>query len=579
MKRLIKNKRWFNVSLWLLVGLSLTAFTFIKDDLFHIGKNLEIFSALYRQVSLNYVDEVNSDDLMKAGIGAMLESLDPYTEFIPEAELEDFKLRYVSTQYSGLGARVVEKTDGTFFIAEVFEQSPASKAGLHVGDEILAIGNEPLKGKKAIDISNKLKGIAGTEVRLKIRESKNGEVMDVDVKRGQIIQPNVAFSAYLEDGIGYIKLDKFLSGAANEVQNALLRFKERATLRGLVLDLRDNGGGILQESVKIVNLFVNKGEEVVLQRGSHANQVFSYVTNNSPLLPSLPIVVLINNNSASASEIVAGALQDMDRAVVLGEQSFGKGLVQQTYRLPYNNMVKVTVAKYYTPSGRCIQALDYSHKDSIGHVHKLNDSLIAEYTTKHGRKVYNGSGIYPDVQVKERRISTIAKVLRNKFYISDYATVYYNMHAKIEKPNTFELTEIEYQRFSDYLNGKDLNYQSKATYLLNELKGEIAKKDTNDGIMNDIRNVEHKIKENVKDELRLNKEEIKGLLEKEIVSRYYFQTGVYELANRADTMIWAAKKILRDEKKLVYNNVLKGNGEYNTIGKPKLDLAAASLQH
>ncbi|MFC6103712.1 S41 family peptidase [Olivibacter domesticus] len=579
MKRLIKNKRWFNVSLWLLVGLSLTAFTFIKDDLFHIGKNLEIFSALYRQVSLNYVDEVNSDDLMKAGIGAMLESLDPYTEFIPESELEDFKLRYVSTQYSGLGARIMEKTDGTFFIAEVFEQSPASKAGLHVGDEILAIGNEPLKGKKAIDISNKLKGIAGTEVKLKIRESKNGQVMDVDVKRGQIIQPNVAFSTYLEDGIGYIKLDKFLSGAANEVQNALLRFKERATLRGLVLDLRDNGGGILQESVKIVNLFVNKGEEVVVQRGSHANQVFSYVTNNSPLLPSLPIVVLINNNSASASEIVAGALQDMDRAVVLGEQSFGKGLVQQTYRLPYNNMVKVTVAKYYTPSGRCIQALDYSHKDSIGHVHKLNDSLIAEYTTKHGRKVYNGSGIYPDVQVKERRISTIAKVLRNKFYISDYATIYYNMHTKIEKPNTFELTEIEYQHFSDYLKGKDLNYQSKATYLLNELKAEIVKKDTNDGIMNDIRNVAHKIKENVKDELRLNKEEIKRLLEKEIVSRYYFQTGVYELANRTDTMIWAAKKILREEKKLVYNNVLKGNGEYNTIGKPKSDLAAASLQH
>lgn len=579
MKRLIKNKRWFKVSLWLLVGLFFTAFTFIKDDLFHIGKNLEIFSALYRQVSLNYVDEVNSDDLMKVGIGAMLESLDPYTEFIPESELEDFKLRYVSTQYSGLGARIMEKTDGTFFIAEVFEESPASKVGLHVGDEILAIGNQSLTGKKAIDISNKLKGIAGTEVRLKIRESKNGEVMDVVVKRGQIIQPNVVFSTYLEDGIGYIKLDKFLSGAANEVQNALLTFKERAMLRGLVLDLRDNGGGILQESVKIVNLFVNKGEEVVVQRGSHANQVFSYVTNNSPLLPSLPIVVLINNNSASASEIVAGALQDMDRAVVLGEQSFGKGLVQQTYRLPYKNMVKVTVAKYYTPSGRCIQALDYSHKDSIGHVHKLNDSLISEYTTKHGRKVYNGSGIYPDVPVKEREISTIARVLRNKFYISDYATVYYNMHTKIEKPNTFELTEVEYQHFTDYLKGKDLNYQSKATYLLNELKAEIAKKDTNDGIMNDIRNVEYKIKESVKDELRLNKGEIKELLEKEIVSRYYFQKGVYELANRTDTMIWAAKKILREEKKLVYNNVLKGKGEYNTIGKPKLHLAAASLQH
>jgi carboxyl-terminal processing protease len=578
MKRLIKGKRWFKVSLWLLFGFFLTAFTFIKDDLFQIGKNLEIFSALYRQVSLNYVDELNSDDLMKAGIGAMLESLDPYTEFIPESELEDFKLRYVSTQYSGLGARVMKKADGTFFIAEVFEQSPASKVGLHVGDEILAIENQPMKGKEAIDISNKLKGDVGSEVNLKIRESKNGQVKNIVVKRGQIIQPNVTFSAYLEDGIAYIKLDKFLSGAANEVRSALLTFKEKAALRGLILDLRDNGGGILQESVKIVNLFVDKGEEVVVQRGSHANQVFSYVTNNSPLLPSLPIVVLINNNSASASEIVAGALQDMDRAVVLGEQSFGKGLVQQTYRLPYNNMVKVTVAKYYTPSGRCIQALDYSHKDSIGHAHKMSDSLIAEYTTKNGRKVYNGSGIYPDVMVKERGISIITKVLRSKFYISDYATIYYNLHPKIEKAEMFELTEKEYQDFTNYLKGKDLSYNSKSTYLLNELKTEIIKKDTSDGIMNDIRKLETKMKENSENELRLNKEEIKGMLEKEIVARYYFQTGVYKLTNRRDTVVSSAKKILRDEKKLVYNNILQGKGDYHTIGKPKVHLAAAGFR-
>lgn len=579
MKRLFQGRRWLRASLWVLFAFFFTAFTFIKDDLFQIGKNLEIFSALYRQVSINYVDEIKSDELMKAGIGAMLEHLDPYTEFIPESELEDFKLRYVSTQYSGLGARIMKRDDGTFVIAEIFENSPAHKTGLHVGDEMLAIENVPLEGMEPAAVSNKLKGNEGTSVRLKIKDSKAHKIQEVVVRRSRIFQANVAYSGYLEEGIGYIKLDKFLSGAAEEVKGALVAFGEKASLKGLVLDLRDNGGGILQESVKIVNLFVGRGEEVVMQRGKRSSQVFSYVANNEPLLPNLPLVVLINNNSASASEIVAGALQDMDRAVVLGEQSFGKGLVQQTYRLPYNNMVKVTVAKYYTPSGRCIQALDYAHKDSVGHASRMNDSLISAYTTKHGRKVYNGSGIYPDVLVREKQVSAIAKLLKSKFLISAYATTYYNRHQRIVKPDMFELTDTEYASFINYLADKDLNYYSKSARLLNELRAELTKSDTSDGVMADLKKLESKVKANVDYDLMSNKEDVKSLLEEEIISRYYFQTGVHELANKRDNSILKARNILKKESRLIYNNILEGKDDYHTIGKPKMHLAASDIKH
>lgn len=559
----------------LAVGFVLCAFTFIQDELFEIGKNLEVFSALYRQVSLNYVEKVNTQSLMRTGIDAMLDELDPYTEFIPENELEDFRLKYVNTQYSGLGARVLTTENGNILIAEIFEGYAAHKAGLHVGDEILRIDDELVTGMEVAEISHLLKGDEGTLVHLQIKDSRDTTLRDISVSRDNIIQPNVSFAKRLNGNIGYIKLDKFLTGAAEEIRKKIMGMQKESLLNGLILDLRDNGGGILQESVKIVNLFVNQGEEVVTQKGNRQDNVFSYVTSQSPIAPHLPLVVLINENSASASEIVAGALQDMDRAVIVGKRSFGKGLVQQTYRLPYNNLVKVTVAKYYTPSGRCIQALDYSHKDSVGKAIRMEDSLIAEFTTKKGRKVYNGNGISPDIDMSSDGMRTIVQVLSGKLLIADYATTYFNKHARINAPTYFRLSDSDYEEFLSYLAAKNFTYSSRSERLMDRLKLVMEE----EGVMKDageeIKALDTKMLANKNKELQLYKNDIKMQLEKEIVSRYYFEKGKYDFSGSRDQVILKAQHLLRPENNLVYRDILSGKGNYHIIGKPKIHFASS----
>ncbi|QNL51207.1 S41 family peptidase [Olivibacter sp. SDN3] len=576
MRQIVKFTGKVKISLGIIGALLLTAFTISKDGLFDVGKNLEIFSALYRQINVHYVENIDTEDLMKTGINAMLNRLDPYTEFIPESDLEDFKLRYVSTKYSGLGAKILTKKDGSVYIAEIYEGYPAHRSGLRSGDRIISIDGEQVKGKSAQEISHLLKGNEYTNVDLEIQRADNDELVEKQIERANIIQPNISYFSKNDQGIGYIKLDKFLTGAYEEMYEALADLQEEKGIKGLVLDLRDNGGGILQESVKIVNLFVNKGEHVVTQKGKQLNKQIAYITNNTPILPDVPLVILINEYSASASEIVAGALQDMDRAVVMGQRSFGKGLVQQTYRLPYNNMVKVTVAKYYTPSGRCIQALDYAHKDAYGFGSKMDDSLITEFKTKNGRKVYNGNGIFPDITLEEEKLSPIAQKLLNELIIFDYATLYYNTHKRVNKAADFSLSEDEYQSFTDYLIDLNFHYNPNSEKLLEQLRLAIDEEGKTPLLEEELAVMKEKLNNNDLDELQFYKAEIKGLLEKEIVSRYYYQKGRYEYAMRHDNTFLAAEDILvAEEKQLVYCDVLEGKGSFRTIGKPNVHLASS----
>ena len=548
---------------------SIFSFSFV-EDLFQVSKNLDIFAAIYKQLSINYVDDVNSSEMMKNGIDAMLEELDPYTEYIPEAEIEDYKLKYVSTQYGGIGASISNR-GGKVIVAEPYAGFPAQKADIRAGDEFLEINGISLKGKSNEQVSSMLKGSKGTAVKLQIQRPGMPKSMELNLTREEIKQNNVPYYGMLSNNVGYIKLDKFLENSAQEVKVALAELKKN-DINGLVLDLRFNGGGILQEAVKIVNLFVDKGVTVVIQKGRNREKSITYNTFNTPLEPNLPLVILVNNRSASASEIVAGSLQDLDRAVVIGQRSFGKGLVQQTFNLPYNSLVKVTVAKYYTPSGRCIQALDYTHRDTEGMVVKVADSLITEYKTKSGRSVYDGSGIFPDVFIKPLRYSLITQSLASKYHIFDYATQYRNLKTSISDPKSFRLNDSEYNEFIAFLTKRDYSYDTKVERLLNELREEAEKENKIAELKPEFDALKVKVSLSKKNDLIVFKSEIKRILESEIVSRYYFEKGRLEQNFQYDNELSEAQKVLSD--KSVLASILNGEGTYKSIGKPGEDYSA-----
>ncbi|MDF3077820.1 MAG: family peptidase [Sphingobacteriaceae bacterium] len=543
-----------------------------RDDLFQVSKNLEIFTSVFKELNINYVDEINSSKFMKTGIDAMLDGLDPYTEFVPESDIEDYRMKYVSTQYGGVGATIFNR-DGRVFVSEPYQGFPAAKADVRAGDEIISINGISLKGKTNDQVSLLLKGPKGTPIKLVLGRVGEAKPVEKNLVREEIVQVNVPYYGMLENNIGYIKLDKFLENSAQEVKDALVELR-KSNPTGIVLDLRNNGGGILQESVKIVNLFVPKDVKVVMQKGRNAEKTVTYKTFADPIEPNLPLVVLVNNRSASASEIVAGSLQDLDRAVIIGQRSYGKGLVQQTFNLPYNSLVKLTVAKYYTPSGRCIQALDYTHRTAEGNVIKVADSLITEYKTKDGRSVYDGSGIFPDMFVKPVEYSPITKTLAAKSFIFDYATKYRNSKPTITDPKKFSLSDTEYADFVNYLSDKDYNYSTRTEKLLNDLKVEAEK----DKKLNDIKAeydaLKSKVSYSKKKDLTQFKDEIKQVLESEIVSRYYFQKGRTEYSFKNDDEIRGAYKVIADKSMLA--SILKGEGSYKTIGKPGQDFTASA---
>ena len=548
-----------------IVTLALGIWSF-NDDLFQISKNLEVFTALYKEVNINYVDDISSAKLLKTGADAMLDGLDPYTEFVPESEIEDYKLHYVSTQYGGIGASIFSRNNKVY-VSGVFEGFPAQKADVRPGDQVLKINDIALDGKNSDQVSQLLKGSKGAIVKLLLKRDNEDKPVEKNLARDEIKQPNVSYYGMVDGNMGYIKLDRFLENSAQEVTDALIAVKKNNP-NGIILDLRSNGGGILQEAVKIVNLFVQKDVEVVAQKGKVREKNYNYRTAAAPLAPDIPLVVLVNSRSASASEIVAGSLQDLDRAVIIGQRSYGKGLVQQTFPLPYNSLVKITIAKYYVPSGRCIQEIDYAHRKDDGTVVKVADSLMHEFKTKNGRSVYDGSGIYPDIFIKPDVYANITQALIGKLFVFDYATKYRLNHPKIGDARSFILSDAEYDDFVKYLADKNYTYNTTTEKVLTALKTEATKEKQFDQIQSEYDVLKTKLLNTKKNDLQLHKPEIKQALENEIASRYYFDKGRYEVNFKHDADLAQSVKIMQDKNQLMA--VLKGDGAYKVIGKPVL---------
>jgi carboxyl-terminal processing protease len=541
-----------------------------KEDLFQVSKNLDIFAALYKEININYVEETNPSSLMRNSIDAMLGNLDPYTEYVPESEVEDYKLKYVSTQYGGIGASTLF-IEGKLFVNEVNEGYPADKQGLKPGDQLVKINENEVKGKERAQVSQLLRGPKGSPVELQL--IRDGAVLNKTLIRDEIKQPNVSYSGMMDKDIAYIRLDKFLENSAQEVKDAAVSLSKQQP-KGMILDLRYNGGGILQEAVKIVNIFVDKDVLIVSQNGRNPEKTITYKTLSQPLFAEIPLVVLIGGSSASASEIVAGALQDLDRAIIVGQRSYGKGLVQQTFKLPYNSLVKVTVAKYFTPSGRCIQALDYAHKDPSGRTLKIADSLMSKFNTKTGRNVYDGNGIYPDVVVDHPKLSPITISLLNKSLFFDYANNYKKNNKEIAPAATFQLTDNDYLQFVNAMAGRDYAYISRTERLLADLSTEAEKENKLASVKADLEDLKEKMLGAKKTDLNTYKAEIKKVLETQIVSRYYYEKGKVIQAFQYDATLAAAKNLLNNNNKMLA--ILKGEGEYKTIGSPIKTIAAAS---
>ena len=535
-----------------------------KEDLFQVSKNLDVFASLYKEININYVEETNPADLMKQGIDAMLGSLDPYTEYVPESEIEDYKLKYISTQYGGIGAGTLT-IGGKLFVNEISDGHPSQKNDIRPGDQIVKINGVAIEGKERSQISQLLRGPKGTPVDLVLL--REGTVINKTIVREEIKQPNVSYSGMLDNQIGYIRLDKFLENSGQEVKDALEQINKQKP-KGLILDLRNNGGGILQEAVKIVNLFVDKNVLVVTQKGRNPEKSITYKTTANAIAPTLPIVVLINGASASASEIVAGAIQDLERGVVVGQRSYGKGLVQQTFNLPYNSLVKVTVAKYYTPSGRCIQALDYAHKKQDGTAEKFADSTLKAYGTKGGRTVYDGNGVFPDVEVEATKYSPITVSLLTKSLFFDYANAFKKANKTVASAKEFQITDADYSQFMASLSNKDYSYTSRSERLLNELKKEADKENKTASVKADLEALAAKMSVAKKSDLTAHKAEIKRALETQIISRYFHEKGRIEQSFQYDKEIAQAKLLFGNQSQMLA--ILKGEGSYKTIGSPIL---------
>ncbi len=554
MKRILSRKILIALSLIIVACLSAGFFITQETRDFRIAKNLDIFFSLFRELNRFYVDEVNPDKIIKTGIDNMLKSLDPYTVYYPESEADEFTLM-TTGKYGGIGS-LVRGTGEYVTIVEVYKGFPADRSGIKPGDIIKKINGISIKGFSTDNVSDNLKGNPGSDIIVTIE--RNGTESDYSMKREKIAIPPVPYYGMIDPATGYIRFTNFTQDSRQDVKKALIELKSR-NARQIIIDLRANPGGLLTEAVEIVNLFVGPGNNVVTTKGKIKDFTEEFKTTQAAVDENIPLAILINRGSASASEIVAGAFQDLDRGVILGQRSFGKGLVQVSRPLSYNTQLKVTTAKYYIPSGRCIQALDFSHPNEDGSVGIIPDSLISEFKTKNGRIVRDGGGITPDIEIVPDQLSQVATELYLRNIIFDFATQYYWSHPNITKQSDFEFTDKDYSDFSNLLKKRGFNYTTSTETSFRRLVESAKREKYYDLHKETFDSLEKDITHNLDNDLILFRNEITELLEEEIISRYFYEAGSIEWGIKKDEQVMKALEILNNKEK--YVSILSGRNE------------------
>lgn len=529
----------------------------VKQNNFEISKSIDIYNSLLRELNLNYVDEINPAELNETAINAMLKEMDPYTVFIPESEIENYKLM-TTGEYGGIGALI--QYDGEYTrISDPYEGWPAQKAGIQAGDAILSVNGVDTHKKPTDQVSELLKGQPGTEVTIKVKRYGVEKPIEFKLKREKVKIENIPYATVFDNGIGYVSLGSFTKDAANEMKQHLVEMKKTHELKGFIIDLRGNGGGLMNEAVDIVNLFIPKGKPVVSTKGKSQHAGSVYNTNNQPIDEQVPVVILVDGSSASASEIVAGSIQDYDRGVIIGQRTFGKGLVQNILPLTYNTQMKVTIAKYYIPSGRCIQEIDYSKKgkqksDTLNS-NLPTDTLGKPFKTEAGRTVYEGHGIMPDVKIEPKQYATATAYLYAKNYIFDYATKYASEHKAIAPAKEFKIDDATYNDFMAFVKQKEFSYTTESEKKLEELKKKAKSEGYYESISAQLESLEAQLKADKENDLTKNRADIEDLLRLEIVGRYYYQVGRIMASLENDPELKEAFSILLDQNR--YQSILK----------------------
>jgi len=530
---------------------SVTFLSFTDRD-FKLTKNLDIFFSLIREVNLFYVDEKDPEEIIRKGIEGVLSGLDPYTTYIPESEKETFETM-TTGRYGGIGA-LVQKEGDYFLITELYQNFPAHKAGLKVGDVITKIDGKSLKDIDPAEVSEMLKGTPGSSVKLTLKRQDQDSQLSLTVRRDQIKLNSVTYYGITGNNTGYIRLSRFTEDAHKDFEDALKKLKNDQSASSIIVDLRGNPGGLMKEAVLITNLFVEQGSTIVSTKGKLEQWNSEYKAEHKPVDTEIPLVVLVNGRSASASEIIAGAIQDLDRGIIMGERTFGKGLVQTTRPLSYNAQIKITTARYYTPSGRCIQAHDFRRKGNNGTPVNIPDSLISEFSTLNGRVVTDGGGIKPDIEIEQEMLSHLASTMYTQNLIFDFATIYSLKNNSIAGPLEFSLTDSDYQDFIDFLDKREFEYKSQSEIKLERLK-EIAKNENYYSLSSkEFEALEEKLKSEINKDLITFRDQIQKLIEDEIIGRYYFKQGQVGSSLKHDQVVYKAAEILEDD--AFYHSVL-----------------------
>lgn len=547
--------KYLKLVLILLVFTAMTAVGQTKKNNFEISKSIDIYNNVLRQLNMYYVDEINPAELNESAIKAMLDGLDPYTVFIPESQIEDVKLM-TTGEYGGIGA-IIQYSDGRTQISEPYEGFPAAKAGLVPGDIFLEVNGVDVSSKNSNEISDLLKGTPGTTVKLKMQRLGEKEPIVKELKREKIKIDNIPYSTVFDNGVGYAILSQFTKDCAKELKDVIVDMKKNHELKGFILDLRGNGGGLLNEAVDIVNMFVPKNKLVVYQKGKVADQNYNHYTKHEPLDLDIPLVILVNDGSASASEIVSGSIQDFDRGVIVGQRTFGKGLVQNILPMSYNTQIKVTVAHYYLPSNRCIQEIDYSkkHRKTADTLAK-NDTLGKVFHTANGRVVYEGHGIQPDVKIEPETVSPITTNLYAKNMFFKYANKFYSTHKSIKPAKEFKITDDIYNDFMQFVNNEGFTFTTKSEADIKVLENTAKVEGYLDEIKPILDQAVAKIEEEKGKDLVDNRDEIEDLLKYEIVSRYYYQKGRIISTLEDDPELKCALDVILNQEE--YNRILNG---------------------